>query len=162
VLGRDERSSRSRSQALNLHTTLGKTPTIAMSLAALWVLPIILSFTMVLLLTPLVRALSRRQGLVAKPKSDRWHKQPTALMGGIAMLVTVAAVDLTLVPLTRQVLVVLGASTFLFLVGLVDDLFCLKPYQKLIGQVMGAAVVVLFGMALPWTASPLVNMAITM
>jgi UDP-GlcNAc:undecaprenyl-phosphate GlcNAc-1-phosphate transferase len=144
------------------HNLFGRTPTIAMPLPALWVLPIIISFTGVLLLTPLVRALVRRQGLVARPKSDRWHKQPTALMGGIAIFATVAVVDLTLVPLTRQILVVLGASTFLFLVGLVDDLLCLKPYQKLIGQVMGAAVVVLFGLALPWTASPLVNMAITL
>jgi UDP-GlcNAc:undecaprenyl-phosphate GlcNAc-1-phosphate transferase len=50
----------------------------------------------------------------------------------------------------------------MFLVGLMDDLICLKPYQKLIGQVMGAAVVVAFGLTLPWTKAPVFNMAITL
>ena len=57
--------------------------------------------------------------------------------------------------------VVLGASSFLFAVGLADDLFHAKPYQKLIGQVMGAAFVVYYGLTLPWTGSSAVNMVIT-
>jgi len=36
----------------------------------------------------------------------------------------------------------------------------LKPYQKLIGQVLGAAYVVYYGLSLPWTRSPLINMAL--
>src|SRR5581483_1914528 len=35
-------------------------------------------------LTPLVRMAARRFGFVAKPKIDRWHKKPTAMMGGLA------------------------------------------------------------------------------
>jgi UDP-N-acetylmuramyl pentapeptide phosphotransferase/UDP-N-acetylglucosamine-1-phosphate transferase len=40
------------------------------------------SFVLALLLTPLVRAFARRYGFVAAPKSDRWHKKPTAMLGG--------------------------------------------------------------------------------
>src|SRR5438105_396573 len=105
-------------------------------------LPIVLSFVGALVLTPAVRALARRGGVVARPKDDRWHKRPTALLGGVAIFAATAAVALAFVPWTPQVLVVLGAGAFLFLVGLVDDLRNLKPYQKLIGQVMGAAAVV--------------------
>jgi len=36
-------------------------------------LPIALSFVGVCALTPLVRALARRWGVVAHPKADRWH-----------------------------------------------------------------------------------------
>ena len=126
----------------------------SMSLRPLDLLPILLSFAGTLLVTPWVRAQARRRGLVARPKSDRWHKQPTALMGGVAIFVTVVTVDLALVPLSPQYLAVLGASTFLFLVGLVDDLVGLKPYQKLVGQVMGAAMVVACGLMLPWTSAP--------
>ena len=124
-------------------------------------LPIALSFVGVCALTPLVRALARRWGIVARPKVDRWHKKPTALLGGIAIAATVTAVDLALLPCTPQALMVLGASVFLFLVGLVDDLLNLKPYQKLIGQVVGAALVVSSGLALPWTGSMPLNTAIT-
>jgi len=48
-------------------------------------LPVVLSFAGTLVLTPVVRALARRRGVVARPKSDRWHKKPTALLGGGAI-----------------------------------------------------------------------------
>ena len=125
-------------------------------------LPVVLSFAGTVVLTPVVRALARRRGVVARPKSDRWHKKPTALLGGGAIFIVVVAVNLALVPLTPQAQVVLCAGGFLFLVGLIDDFFNLKPYQKLSGQIMGAAVVVCCGLTLPWTGSPPVNMAITL
>ena len=99
---------------------------------------------------------------MARPKSDRWHKKPTALLGGGAIFTVVAAVDLALVPLTPQARVVLCAGGFLFLVGLIDDFFNLKPYQKLSGQIIGAAAVLWCGLTPPWTGSPPVNMAITL
>ena len=43
------------------------------------------SFAIVLALTPVVRALARRWGVVARPKSDRWHSKPTAMLGGVAI-----------------------------------------------------------------------------
>ena len=54
-----------------------------------------------------------------------------------------------------------GGASFLFLVGLIDDWLHIKPYQKLIGQVIGAAVVVNYGLVLPWTRSLPANMVIT-
>jgi len=124
-------------------------------------IPPAVSFALALMLTPLVRALARRWGFVAKPKTDRWHKNPTAMMGGVAIWLAVAGTYLALVPHTPQRWVVVGAASFLFLVGLVDDWLHIKPYQKLIGQVIGAAIVVNYGLALPWTRSLLLNMLIT-
>jgi len=124
-------------------------------------IPPAVSFALALMLTPLVRALARRWGFVAKPKTDRWHKNPTAMMGGVAIWLVVAGTYLVLVPHTPQRWVVVGAASFLFLVGLVDDWLHIKPYQKLIGQVIGAAIVVNYGLALPWTRSLPVNMVIT-
>src|SRR5712691_4802759 len=129
--------------------------------SALNFLPPLVSFIMALALTPLVRSLARREGFVARPKIDRWHKNATATIGGIAIWLTVIGVYLTLIPHTSYGWVIVGASTFLFLVGLIDDLIHIKPYQKLIGQVMGAAVVVYYGLALPWTRSLPINMVIT-
>src|SRR4029079_1298544 len=56
---------------------------------------------------------------------------------------------------------ILLARTFLFVVGLVDDILHTKPYQKLIGQVMGAAYIIYDGLALPWTNHSSVNVALT-
>jgi UDP-GlcNAc:undecaprenyl-phosphate/decaprenyl-phosphate GlcNAc-1-phosphate transferase len=124
-------------------------------------IPPLVSFILALALTPLVRWLAQRMGFVARPKIDRWHKNATATIGGVAIWLTVVCVYLTLIPHTSYGWVVIGASTFLFLVGLIDDLIHIKPYQKLVGQVMGAAVVVYYGLALPWTRSLPINMVIT-
>jgi UDP-GlcNAc:undecaprenyl-phosphate GlcNAc-1-phosphate transferase len=119
------------------------------------------SLVLALVLTPVVRALARRWKIVARPKTDRWHKKPTAMLGGIAVFLSVFLTYLFVLPHTRQNWVVIGASSFLFLVGLVDDLVHTKPYQKLIGQVMGAAFVIYYGLSTTWTGSALVNMVIT-
>jgi|SRR5215831_12783489 len=121
----------------------------------------LVSFALALALTPAVRALARRWGFVAKPKTDRWHKRPTAMMGGVAIWLAVITTYLVLVPHSAVDWVVIGAASFLFLVGLVDDWLHIKPYQKLIGQVIGSAAVVNYGLVLPWTRSLPANMVIT-
>ena len=112
--------------------------------------------------TPVVRALARRFGAVAMPRNDRWHRRPTAMMGGIAIFVAVMATLPFLVQRTTEVWVVLGTSTLLFAVGLIDDFLKVKPYQKLIGQLIGVALVMNFGLVLPWTSSASINMMITL
>jgi len=118
------------------------------------------SFALALILTPLVRAFARRFNFVAAPKSDRWHKKPTAMLGGAVVWLSVMITYAFFIPGTTYGKFIILASTFLFLVGLVDDLLHIKPYQKLIGQVMGSAYVVYYGLSLPWTGSQLLNMAL--
>jgi len=126
-----------------------------------YLVPAAVSFALALALTPLVRAAARRHGIVARPKADRWHSKPTAMLGGVAIYAAVVVTYLLLVPHTRQGWVVVGASTALFAVGLVDDFLHIKPYQKLIGQVLGASAVVYFGLLLPWGWGASVAMAVT-
>src|SRR5215210_4333832 len=114
-----------------------------------------------LALTPLVRALARRYKVIARPRSDRFSKRPTAMMGGVAIYLSVTLSFLLFVPHTREGWVVMGASTALFVVGLVDDFLHIKPYQKLIGQVLGATAVVYFGLLLPWGWAASAGMALT-
>ena len=126
--------------------------------------PIIVSFALALGLTPLVRRLARHWGMVAQPKADRWHNKPTAMMGGLAIFLTVVIAYLIFnaqMPHHPYGWVVILGSTCLFVVGLVDDILHIKPYQKLIGQVMGASLIVYYGLSLPWSGSPSLNMAIT-
>jgi UDP-GlcNAc:undecaprenyl-phosphate GlcNAc-1-phosphate transferase len=123
-------------------------------------LAVAVAFVLALILTPLVRAFARRTGMVAVPKTDRWHKKPTAMLGGVGIWLTVILAYFLFIPLTVYGPVILLASTFLFLVGLVDDVLHIKPYQKLIGQILGSAFVVYYGLSLPWTGSVLLNMAL--
>ncbi|CAN5291644.1 hypothetical protein BH10PLA2_BH10PLA2_30000 [soil metagenome] len=126
-----------------------------------WIYPL-LAFGMAAGLTPVVAWLARRWGFVARPRSDRWHKKPTALLGGVAIFISVILVALLAVPLTPQTLVVLGTSGLIFCLGLVDDLYHLKPYQKLVGQLLGAGIVVSCGIGLNWTPWIIANQLLTM
>src|SRR6476646_1018692 len=123
-------------------------------------LAVAVAFVLALVLTPLVRTFARRFGVVAKPKTDRWHKKPTAMLGGVAIWLSVIISVQFFIPHTVYSWVLLRASTFLFLVGLVDDILHIKPYQKLIGQILGSAYVIYYGLTLPWTSSMVVNMAL--
>jgi len=124
-------------------------------------IPIGAALVLTLALTPIVRSFARRWNFVARPKTDRWHKKPTAMLGGLAMWLAVVVTYVSLIPHTPTGWVVIGGSTFLFLVGLVDDLFHTKPYQKLIGQVMGAAFVIYYGLTLPWSRFAVLNVIFT-
>src|SRR6266404_1250969 len=132
-----------------------------MPFSPLNLLAVAASLILALVLTPVVRTFARRLGVVAKPKTDRWHKKPTAMLGGIAIWLSVVTTYLVFVPHTPYGWVIIKASSFLFLVGLIDDLVHTKPYQKLIGQVLVSAFVVYYGLSLPWTQSLPINMALT-
>jgi UDP-GlcNAc:undecaprenyl-phosphate GlcNAc-1-phosphate transferase len=126
--------------------------------------PFFVTFTAAFLsavLTWVVREGARKFGFVAKPKADRWHTKPTALMGGVAIYAATILVYLILVPKTPGSIVVMGGATFLFLVGLIDDILFIKPYQKIIGQVIGTAIIIGSGMTLPITGMQIIDIWIT-
>ena len=100
-----------------------------------------ISFAVGTVFTFLARYVARRYGFVAKPKADRWHTRPTAMLGGTAIFATTISLYLSLVPHTYESMIVVAASSILFIVGLVDDLLHIKPYQKLIGQMIGASLI---------------------
>src|SRR5215470_15453656 len=122
---------------------------------------VVLSMIVTMALTLAVRTFARKYDFVAKPKADRWHKKPTAMLGGVAIFLSTVLLYLLFAPKTFESITVITAATFLFLIGLLDDLINIKPYQKLIGQLFGAVFVVGFGLKLPLTGFELIDIWIT-
>lgn len=114
--------------------------------------PFLLAMGLSLGLVPICRALARRYGFVANPRADRWHGRPTALLGGVAIAVTVIALHLLFVGPTGAP-VLLAGSAAIFAIGLVDDLVSLKPVTKLVYQIGVASVFAFFDYRLGWTQS---------
>lgn len=129
-------------------------------LAQPW-LAAIIALALSAIFTFIVRETARHFGLVAKPSSDRWHKRQTAMYGGVAIFLTTIILYGIFVPKTFGSMVIMAGSSFLFIVGLLDDIINIKPYQKLIGQMIGAAIVVGFGLELPLTGIELLDITIT-
>ena len=127
------------------------------------------SFLLAVVLTPTVRWVAIRRQWVARPKEDRWHKKTTALMGGIAIYLAMAAPifwasDFSSIWIyisktshafesTSLAAVIFIGATFLFLLGLFDDFRTIKPHSKLIGQILAASLVVFLGLRLHWFQS---------
>lgn len=118
-------------------------------------------FITAIIATFIVREFARRYKFVAKPKLDRWHKEPTAMLGGVAIFITTGLLYAFLLPKSSESLIIFAGSSFLFLVGLVDDLLNIKPYQKLIGQLIGASIIVGFGLRLPLTGFEILDIWLT-
>jgi UDP-GlcNAc:undecaprenyl-phosphate GlcNAc-1-phosphate transferase len=112
-------------------------------------------------LVAVCRRAAHQFGYTAKPRADRWHERPTALLGGVGIAVTVLALHLLLIgPETLPVL--LAGTGMIFLLGLVDDLANLKPYAKLVGEIAVASLFVFFGYRLGWTTSLTLDTLVTM
>ena len=107
------------------------------------------------------KAAAHRFGFTAKPRADRWHQRPTALLGGIGIALTVLGLHAILAG--AAALPVMGAgAALIFLVGLVDDLVSLKPYTKLVAEITIASLFVFFGYRLSWTESLTLDTVLTM
>ena len=132
------------------------------------------AFALAFLLTPLVRKLALRAGLVAHPRPDRWHVRPTATFGGVAIFIAVIAgitVGLAATPggladaidrLGVRTLGILGAAVLMFIAGVLDDRYELRASSKLIVQGIAGAVLITAGVVYPVTDLPAVNMIVTM
>jgi UDP-GlcNAc:undecaprenyl-phosphate GlcNAc-1-phosphate transferase len=123
--------------------------------------PFLLALGLSLALVPLCRLLATRLGRVAHPREDRWHRQPVALLGGVAIglsLFTGAAVF----GLGSQVPVLLACALLMFLTGLIDDLVNLKPSTKLIVQIALGSVLLFFDYRLNWVHSVTIDSLLTL
>jgi len=130
-------------------------------------LPLVLSFVVALGLTPVVILAARRWGMVARPKEDRWHSRPTALLGGIALFVAFMAGALPFLEFTNsttrmRVVGVLVGAALIFVLGLIDDLVQIKPASKLIGQIVAACLLAYCGVYFDILGMPLVTIPLTM
>ncbi len=116
-----------------------------------------LSFALCMGLTPLCRWLALRFDLVDHPDEARkFHNKPVPRLGGVPIVLAYAGtllLVLFLIPPEDRLHIrhhqllwsLLPAAAIVFLTGLLDDLIGLKPWQKLIGQLTGAAVAVGLG-----------------
>ncbi len=120
------------------------------------------SLLLVLIFTPGVRSLAFRFGYVAQPKEDRWHKSPTALLGGVGIFLSYSLPLVFFVVDYPSLWVLLLGATLIFGVGLIDDFIHLKPYSKLLGQIVAGCVVIANGVLLGPSAFPILGIFLTL
>ena len=114
------------------------------------------------MISPVAAWLAIRVGAVSLPTNDRWHRRPTPVLGGIAIVAGSIGAMFALGSFNRPVAGVVAAALAIFLLGLVDDRIKLGATAKLVGSLaVGAGLVFFLGPAgtrLP--AAPLVLLSV--
>jgi UDP-GlcNAc:undecaprenyl-phosphate GlcNAc-1-phosphate transferase len=117
------------------------------------------------LVTPAVRRWSEKHGAVDQPGARRINAQPMPRAGGVAIYVGFVAAVLLTVTLrhfskagqhtwTPQIIGILLATTFLAVVGLVDDFKDLSPKWQALALVTGGLILAAFGIRIEGVTNP--------
>ncbi len=130
-------------------------------------LPLLAALGTALALTPLTRAIGLRFDIVAHPGGRSVHEGRVSRLGGVAIFAGIVVAVLVQVAgelfwgfeggfsrMDRQTLgTVLGVAA-MFVVGVLDDIFTLRPAPKLIAQIGAAAVIVFYGPRIDFIGDP--------
>ncbi len=134
-------------------------------------------------LAPFVRKMARRLGAIDYPGGRRINTRPTPRMGGVAIFLGFAAaaavamiigrnIDLVRsgaemfvrIPITaktdRAILGIMLGGTFMLACGIYDDLRGMRPGVKFLAMLLGAAILIPFGLATQFVTHPLTGKTI--
>jgi UDP-GlcNAc:undecaprenyl-phosphate GlcNAc-1-phosphate transferase len=115
-----------------------------------------LAFAISVFLTPLVRQIALRFGIVDRPGEPRKiHRHEIAYLGGVAMFIAFAITVLTLMTLNRQLGALLVGCGVLVVVGAIDDFRHLSPWTKLGCQILAACIALAGGIGITEITNPL-------
>ncbi|MGE3956600.1 MAG: hypothetical protein AB7H96_07765 [Vicinamibacterales bacterium] len=123
-------------------------------------LQVLTAFAVSLALVPISRYTALRYGFVAKPRADRWHHRPTALLGGVAIVLTALGLHLAFIGVAAAPVLLVGTAA-MFVLGLVDDIVSLKPVTKLVFEIAVASVFAFFDYRLGWFDSQTLDTLVT-
>lgn len=125
------------------------------------------SLVVTLAVTPVMRLVGNRLGIVSKAGGRHVHKGSIPRIGGVAMYVGfLAAIGMRLLGekvwgwppaltlLDEPTWGVLAGLTLMFAVGLLDDVVDLTPGQKLVGQIAAAAITFAAGIRIDFIGNP--------
>jgi UDP-GlcNAc:undecaprenyl-phosphate GlcNAc-1-phosphate transferase len=126
-----------------------------------FILLFLASFIGSLIFTPIVKGISEKLGKVAEVREDRWHKKPTALLGGIAIWASWLIAATFFIPQFNYKLPILLSATAIFILGLIDDIVKLNPQIKLIGQIIIASSLTLSGIVIEIIPYPVISIPLT-
>lgn len=102
----------------------------------------LLTFT----LTPPVRVLAHKLKAIDIPEDNRrMHKKPIPRMGGLAIFLSFAMTVMFFCGFSKELIGLLAGAVVIVVIGMLDDIFRLNAWIKLLVQIVAASIPVLFG-----------------
>lgn len=96
------------------------------------------------ILVPFVRKLAIKIGAIDKPNARRINKKPMPTIGGLGVFIAFNFTNFFLLRAqfpTKQLLALFLAEVIIVLTGIIDDIYEINPYQKLLGIILASLVV---------------------
>ena len=103
---------------------------------------IVVTLVISLIITPIIIKVSFKFNLVDRPNYRKVHTKPVSVMGGTVILLSFLIGLWLGHPIERAVKPLVIGLIIMYFVGIIDDIYDLKPILKLIGQIIAASVVV--------------------
>lgn len=116
---------------------------------------IAVSMIISLITAPIVIAVSKKLDIVDKPNFRKVHTKPISMMGGAVILIAFFIGIWLGHPIERETKPLLLGAIVIYLVGLIDDLYDIKPILKLLGQIGAASIVVMYGVTIDFITLPM-------
>ena len=113
-----------------------------------YLIALIIPFSIVVLVTPVIIMIAKRTGMISQPQSNRWHSRPTALLGGIGIFIGVVCSIIWIGLLDSIYSGLVFGAVLIFISGLYDDVKGLRPYVKLIIHIIAGVLVMTSGVFL--------------
>ena len=123
------------------------------------IIGLIISYLIGVSLIPFVIHFSERQGLVDLPGERKIHHRPISRLGGVAiwlstMFTLFFLISLSYYPYGKLLSGIILGGSLMFLLGAVDDIFCLSAKFKFIIQIAIASIVFLLGIRIDSVVMP--------
>lgn len=100
-------------------------------------------------LTPIIRVLAFKIGAIDIPRDNRrMHKKPIPRIGGLAIFLSFMTTCLLFCNIDHELMTVLCGSMLMVMLGVLDDIYSLNPWLKLIWQLGVALATVLSGITI--------------
>ena len=116
------------------------------------------SFTIALLIAPLLIALYTNYGWVDDPATDthvkKTHSKPVPRGGGLVIFGSFLVSAMFLLEIDKYLIAICVAALLLTIVGVLDDIFDIDPKIRLITGLTAAGIVVAAGIGIAYVSNP--------
>jgi UDP-GlcNAc:undecaprenyl-phosphate GlcNAc-1-phosphate transferase len=114
----------------------------------------ILSFGITYLAIPLIIKFAHKINAVDQPDHRKVHKTSMPRLGGLAMYFAFIIVAATNLLIHKPIIGIMLGATLIIIVGVLDDIFSLKPLLKFALQIAIAIITYQFGIGIQFITSP--------
>ena len=108
-------------------------------------LSFVVTFIISCLLVPVVSKISKKLGIIAHTNKRTIHKGIIARTGGYAIYASFLIGTMIFLKTDTQINAILIGGFIVFLTGFYDDIHDLSPKLKMLGQIIAALVVIVYG-----------------